>query len=131
MVPPAPGLFAITTGWPSPLAMNSSTVRAAMSVPLPTLQGTTSFTGLLRKVWAHAQQPAVTIFPAAGHHHTVDVGQCGLKHHAGHGVVHRLHIQQVGAHQHQISLFAGLYRADAVPLVQHAGTLHRHPRQCL
>src|SRR3954468_5889106 len=47
MVPPAPGLFSITSGWPRPLLMLSATVRPMMSVMLPAVKGTISRIGFV------------------------------------------------------------------------------------
>ena len=47
--PPAPGLFSITTGWPSVLAMCSPTARAVMSAAPPGALGTTMRTALVGK----------------------------------------------------------------------------------
>ena len=49
MVPPAPGRFSITTGWPHISESFWPTVRARMSVALPAVNGTTILTGLLGK----------------------------------------------------------------------------------
>src|SRR5438270_1012218 len=55
MVPPAPGLFSITMGWPRPLLMLSATVRPMMSVTLPAVKGTIIRIGLVGQAdWAEA-----------------------------------------------------------------------------
>src|SRR6266487_3447025 len=54
MVPPAPGRFSITTGWPSCAVSLSETVRAMMSVPLPGVNGTINLTVLVGQACAHA-----------------------------------------------------------------------------
>src|SRR4051812_11883896 len=58
MVPPAPGLFSMITGWPRPLLMFSATVRAMMSVTLPAVKGTTILTGLFGYAPCAAAAPA-------------------------------------------------------------------------
>src|SRR3954471_20008250 len=52
MVPPAPGRFSTSTGWPSAAASLSLTLRAMMSVALPGVNGTTMRTGFVGKVSA-------------------------------------------------------------------------------
>lgn len=60
-MPPAPGLFSITTGWPgSVLAMCSPTARAVMSAAPPGALGTTMRTALVGKAAsAHGANTAV------------------------------------------------------------------------
>ncbi|CPI64649.1 Uncharacterised protein [Bordetella pertussis] len=45
MMPPAPGLFSTTTGWPSLSARPLATRRASVSVSPPTAMGAISRTG--------------------------------------------------------------------------------------
>ena len=47
MMPNAPGLFSMTTGWPRIGRICSPTMRMTMSVALPGPNGTTTRTGLL------------------------------------------------------------------------------------
>src|SRR5262245_16599200 len=47
MVPPAPGRFSTTNGWPSCSARRCVTVRAMMSVALPAVNGTITCTRLV------------------------------------------------------------------------------------
>src|SRR5258708_33678414 len=54
MLPPAPGTFSITSGWPGPSAAPSTTMRGTTSEAPPGPKGTTSLTGLAGKVWACA-----------------------------------------------------------------------------
>src|SRR3954464_10376747 len=54
MVPPAPGRFSTSTGWPSAADNLSLTLRAMMSVALPGVNGTTMRTGFVGKVCAAA-----------------------------------------------------------------------------
>ena len=53
-MPPAPGRFSITTGWPKPSAIFCATVRAVKSATPPAPNGTTMRKGLLGKFCAHA-----------------------------------------------------------------------------
>src|SRR5260221_7399073 len=46
MVPSAPGLLSITTGWPRRVPSLSATTRARLSTPPPAAYGTTMWTGL-------------------------------------------------------------------------------------
>ncbi len=59
MVPPAPGRFSSTTGWPSCVLSFSETVRAMMSVELPGVKGTTTLIGFAGQACAHAAVCAV------------------------------------------------------------------------
>src|SRR5882762_6451047 len=54
MVPPAPGRFSITTGWPTCKETFSDTVRAMMSVPLPGVNGTMTLIGFAGQACAQA-----------------------------------------------------------------------------
>src|SRR5258705_377325 len=47
MIPPAPGLFSTTNGWPSDFASWSATTRPRISVAEPGVNGTITFTALL------------------------------------------------------------------------------------
>ena len=49
-MPPALGLFSVTTGWPSDSANFCATVRAVMSAAPPAALGTTILRALLGKV---------------------------------------------------------------------------------
>src|SRR5262245_37258112 len=53
MLPPAPGLFLMTMGWPSSCETRGITVRARVSPPPPGGNGTTTTTGL-SGYWAMA-----------------------------------------------------------------------------
>jgi hypothetical protein len=46
-LPPAPGLFSTTNGWPSDFERLSATTRARMSVAEPAVNATMIFTGLV------------------------------------------------------------------------------------
>src|ERR1700679_109635 len=61
MVPPAPGIFSTTTGWPSARAIRSLTTRATVSVGPPALNGTTTVMGRDGKSSAEADDEATTI----------------------------------------------------------------------
>ena len=76
-------------------------------------------------------QPALALFPLAGHHHAVDIGQRGLEDHAADRIMNRLHVQVAGADHHQVGLLAGCQGADAVELTQHARAFDRDPGQGL
>src|SRR5688500_11032700 len=58
MIPAAPGLLSMTTGWPMPAASFSPTTRASTSVPPPAAKGTTILIGLVGSDWASAGAPA-------------------------------------------------------------------------
>ena len=65
-MPPAPGLFSITTGWPQRAASLSPISRAIRSSELPGPVGTTIFTGLFGQgVWAKDRLAAVASAAAA------------------------------------------------------------------
>ena len=61
MVPPAPGLFSITTGWPSALESSWPANRDTMSAVLPAASGTSSLIGLDGKVCAPASDAATRV----------------------------------------------------------------------
>src|SRR4051812_19058471 len=54
MVVPAPGLFSITTGWPSALESDGAMTRAVTSLTPPGGKFTTIRIGLVGQAWAHA-----------------------------------------------------------------------------
>ena len=54
MLPPAPGRFSITTGWPHFSDSFWPTMRASASEAPPGVCGTMMRTGLAGKVWARA-----------------------------------------------------------------------------
>src|SRR4051812_44856498 len=56
MIPPAPGLFSTTNGWPSDFASWSATTRPRMSVAEPGVNGTMIFTG--RAGYCASAEPA-------------------------------------------------------------------------
>ena len=55
IVPPAPAVFSITTGWPSERAMRSPRMRAIVSVGPPAANGTTTVMGREGYAWAAAK----------------------------------------------------------------------------
>src|SRR5262245_45992141 len=61
MVPPAPGLFSTSTGWPSRAESSLDTVRAITSVALPGVKATTRWTGLSGQVWAWTVLAAIEV----------------------------------------------------------------------
>src|SRR3954454_13259793 len=54
MVVPAPGLFSITTGWPSALESDGAMTRAVTSLTPPGGKFTTIRIGFVGQAWAHA-----------------------------------------------------------------------------
>src|SRR5437870_5270213 len=78
MVPPAPGRFSTTSGWPSAAASLSATGRAMVSVADPGVKGTMMRIGLAGKGCADAAQAAKRARLAA--RLGVEVGaQCRLR----------------------------------------------------
>src|SRR3954453_12836892 len=58
MVPPAPGLFSMMTGWPSLADSSLDTARPITSVALPGVKATMMWIGFSGQVWACAEVPA-------------------------------------------------------------------------
>src|SRR5258706_12371682 len=55
IVPPAPAVFSITSGWPSERPMRSPRMRAIVSVGPPAANGTTTGIGREGYAWAAAK----------------------------------------------------------------------------
>src|SRR3954452_9685727 len=69
MVPPAPGRFSTTNGWPSCSERRCVTVRAMMSVALPAVNGTMTCTRLVGHDCASAALETMHAATAATHIH--------------------------------------------------------------
>ncbi|SOT45907.1 hypothetical protein F01_550067 [Burkholderia cenocepacia] len=71
-----------------------------------------------------------TLAPCTRNHDGFDVGNAGMQG-SDDRLVSRPKIQCAGINHDEIGLHAGKEAADAVEHAHGAGTLHRHPRQCL
>jgi hypothetical protein len=75
IVPPPPGRFSISTGWPSCPDSFSATVRAMMSVALPGVNGTITRSGFAGQAWAHAPHCAASSANAMVHFEKRSIGR--------------------------------------------------------